>query len=125
MVVGVAVAGVAARAGKLVGDGAGSGAVGSAVGCLPQADRNRAKVRKKQAFFIVRNYIMPPVTKSKLSLRGAFVPGTARRGRCAAKNDIRCVVVVLQPCFENGSLGRKIPENLENASNYRTLSGIK
>jgi hypothetical protein len=57
--VGVAVAGVAVGVGKLVGVGAGSSVAGSVVGCIPQADSHRAKVKKKWAFFIVRNYIMP------------------------------------------------------------------
>jgi hypothetical protein len=43
----VAVAGETVGIGELVGDRTGSGVAGSAVGCVPQADSNKEKVKKK------------------------------------------------------------------------------
>ena len=56
MAVGVGAGGTTVRLEKVVGDAAGSGVAGSAVGCIPQADSNREKVKNRWMFFIARNY---------------------------------------------------------------------
>ena len=52
----VDVTGVVMKVGKLVKEGAGLGAVGRAVGWVPQAESNTTRVKKKWACFIVCNY---------------------------------------------------------------------